>query len=167
MKKIVALAFSLLVICSLGCASKQPPQVGETAPDFKVSGLDGATVSLSSLRGNVVLVNFWATWCPPCREELPSLAKLNAMMAGKPFRLMAISIDEGGKEAVQGLFSQSGVSLPAYLDPDTRIAQRYGTFKVPETYIVDKQGKIVKKVIGGMDWSSPMVVDYLNQLMAR
>jgi thiol-disulfide isomerase/thioredoxin len=139
---------------------------GAAAPDFTVKDLEGKDVKLSALKGSVVLVNFWATWCPPCREEIPSMIKLNKAMAGKSFRLLAISLDEGGKDAVQKFFKGNN-DLPTCLDSDGKISQLYGTTGVPETFIVDKQGIIQKKIVGGMDWSAPDVISYLDELLKK
>lgn len=135
------------------------------APDITVKSINNESLTLSSLKGKVVLLNFWATWCPPCREEIPSMMKLNSAMAGKPFQMVAISIDEGGKKAVEDFFKESRFSLPAYLDQDTAAAKVYGITGVPETFVIDKQGIIVKKVIGPMDWSSPEALSFLEGLM--
>ena len=113
----------------------------------------------------MVLVHFWATWCPPCREELPSLAKLNKEMEGKPFRLLAISIDKEGNDAVQKLFSGLGITLPVLLDSSSRVAGQYGTTGVPETFIVSPEGIIIKKIVGSIEWSSPEVISFLNNAM--
>jgi thiol-disulfide isomerase/thioredoxin len=139
---------------------------GAAAPDFTVKDLVGKDVTLSALKGSVVLVNFWATWCPPCKEEIPSMIKLNKAMAGKAFRMLAISIDEGGKEAVDNFFKGSK-DLPCYLDAEAKTSQLYGTTGVPETFIVDKQGIIQKKIVGGMDWSNPEVIAYLDELLKK
>lgn len=93
------------------------------------------------------------------------MVKLNQIMQGKNFQMLAISVDEGGKQAVQEFFRQNGVTLPALLDTDGGVARRYGTTGVPETFVVDGKGKIRKKVIGGVEWSSPEVVRYLEELM--
>ncbi|GAW68915.1 thioredoxin [Geoanaerobacter pelophilus] len=149
-----------------GCSKKEvPAQEGAAAPDFTLQDLSGKQVQLSSLKGKVVLVNFWATWCPPCREEIPSMVKLNQVMQGKNFQMLAISVDEGGQQAVQEFFRQNGVSLPALFDTDGSVSRRYGTTGVPETFIVDGKGMIRKKVIGGVDWSAPEVLQYLEGLM--
>ena len=140
---------------------------GGVAPDFTVRDLAGQDVKLSSLKGKVVLVNFWATWCPPCREEIPSMVKLNQSMSGKQFQMLAISIDEGGKAAVENFFKKSGLTLPAFLDTEGAVARSYGTTGVPETFIVDKAGIIQKKIVGGMDWSSPHVIAYLEGLLKK
>jgi peroxiredoxin len=149
-----------------GCAKHdmEPAVEGKLAPDFTLKDLSGRPVQLSSLKGKVVLVNFWATWCPPCREEVPSLVKMNQMMQGKPFQLLAISIDEGGKDAVTSFFKKAGAELPALLDTDGAVSRRYGTTGVPETFVIDTKGVIMKKVVGGLDWSSPEVLAALEDL---
>jgi peroxiredoxin len=140
---------------------------GSAAPDFTVRDLAGQEVKLAALKGKVVLVNFWATWCPPCREEIPSMMKLNQSMSGKQFQMLAISIDEGGKAAVESFFKKSGMTLPAFLDTDGAVSRSYGITGVPETFIVDKAGIIQKKIVGGMDWSSPDVNAYLEELLKK
>ncbi|MDD2580595.1 MAG: TlpA disulfide reductase family protein [Desulfuromonadaceae bacterium] len=136
------------------------------APDVSVVSLaNGSTLKLSDLKGKVVLLNFWATWCPPCRKEIPSMMKLNSLMAGKPFQMVAISIDEGGKPAIESFFKESGYSLPAYIDESGASAKSYGITGVPESFIIDKNGVLVKKVIGGFAWDSPEAVSFLEGLM--
>ncbi|MCL2761108.1 MAG: TlpA family protein disulfide reductase [Desulfuromonadales bacterium] len=140
---------------------------GAIAPDFTVQDLSGKEQKLSDLKGKVVLVNFWATWCPPCREEIPSMMKLNKAMAGKPFQLLAISIDEGGKKDIEAFFKKTGMNLPAYLDSNGALGTLYGITGVPETIIVDKQGIVQKRVVGGIDWVGADAMTYLNDLINR
>ncbi len=169
-----------LVCCCLllvACSPKDTPKVTGNkapsvakellpAPDISViSVATGQTLKLSDLKGKVVVLNFWATWCPPCREEIPSMMKLNSQMAGKPFQMVAVSIDEGGKPAVEEFFKRSGNSLPAYIDPSSASSKSYGLTGVPETFVIDKQGMIVKKVIGTAPWDAPEAVAYLEGLM--
>ena len=135
------------------------------APDIRINGLNGTSLKLSDLKGKVVLLNFWATWCPPCREEIPSMMKLNSSMAGKPFQMVAVSIDDGGKTAIESFFKESGYMLPAYVDVDNKAARDYGITGVPETFVIDKNGIIVKKVIGALAWDSPDTHAFLEGLM--
>jgi thiol-disulfide isomerase/thioredoxin len=168
MKRLVAIALLFSIITLAGCSRKEEPQPaleGSVAPDFTVRDLVGKETRLSDLKGEVVLVNFWATWCPPCREEIPSMAALNVLMSGKPFRMLAISIDEGGKDAVEAFFKQSKTSLPAYLDNSGAIGKVYGITGVPETFVIDRKGVIIKKVVGPLDWNAPEVVKFLNETM--
>ena len=169
MKRLILLLLIALAGAA-GCArekkepSSLPAVTGNPAPDFSLTGPAG-DARLSALKGKLVLVHFWATWCPPCREELPSLAKLNGQMAGKPFRLLAISVDKDGNEAVQKLFGQLGVTLPVLLDPSSTVARQYGITGVPETFIVSPAGVILKKIVGPMEWTSPEALGYLNDAM--
>ncbi len=170
MKKFLLLiSFLLLFVtaCSKGkdSSSVKPPAEKNPATDITVVSLDNQQVTLSGLKGKVVLLNFWATWCPPCREEIPSMMKLNSFMAGKPFQMVAVSLDEGGKKAVEDFFKNTGFSIPAYIDSTGQAARIYGITGVPETFVIDKNGIIVKKVIGGLDWNSPEVISFLEGLM--
>jgi len=167
MKRWVCAVLLLAVFVASGCSksSDAPTVEGSAAPDFTLKDLSGKPVQLSSLKGKVVLVNFWATWCPPCREEIPSMIRLNQVMQGKNFQMLAVSIDEGGMDAVQDFFKKRGVSLPVLLDSDGQVARRYDTTGVPETFIVDAKGIIRKKVVGAMDWSTPGVIEFLEKMM--
>jgi peroxiredoxin len=166
MKRYLCLTLALLLLALPACSHKQQPALpGNPAPDFTLKDLSGKDIKLSALRGKVVVLNFWATWCPPCREEIPSMMGLNRAMAGKDFQMLAVSIDEGGKDAVEGFFRKSGTALPALLDTDQSVSKRYGLTGVPETFVIDKKGVILKKVVGAMNWSSPTVIDFLDNAM--
>ncbi len=168
--RFLSLILFITLFITAGCAKEQkstpslPAVSGNPAPDFTLSGPAGDT-RLSTLKGKLVLVHFWATWCPPCREELPFLAKLNGQMTDKPFRLLAISIDKEGNGAVQKLFGQLGITLPVLLDPTSEVAKQYGITGVPETFIVSPSGIILKKIVGSLDWNSPEVISFLNDAM--
>lgn len=168
MKRWICALFLLTAMISSGCTKHEGPAVeGSQAPDFTLQDLSGKSVRLSSLRGKVVLLNFWATWCPPCREEVPSLVRLNKAMQGKPFEMLAVSVDEGGKAAVEAFFKKEGATLPALLDTEGKAARLYGTTGVPETFVIDAKGVILKKVLGPMDWSSPEVLSALAEIMKK
>ncbi len=168
MKRLALISFLSCIIALSACSRKEPARPageGRPAPDFTVRDLAGRETRLSDLKGKVAMVNFWATWCPPCREEIPSMAALNRLMAGRPFQILAISIDEGGKEAVEAFFRQSGNELPAYLDTNRAIGRMYGITGVPETFIINRNGVIIKKIVGPIDWNAPEVVRFLNEAM--
>jgi cytochrome c biogenesis protein CcmG/thiol:disulfide interchange protein DsbE len=139
---------------------------GDQAPEFSLQTPGGRFVSLSELRGKVVMVHFWATWCPPCVEEIPTLNKLYSSLAGKDFEMLAVSVDEGGAEVVIPFVHQNRLNIPMLLDPGHRIAGLYGTYKFPETYIVDRQGVVRYKAIGPRDWSDPSNVQLLRDMIA-
>jgi peroxiredoxin len=161
--------FLLMFIISLpACSPMEAPKPaveGQQAPDFILDDISGVKTRLSDLKGEVVLVNFWATWCPPCRDEIPSMVALNRLMVGKPFRMLAISMDQGGENAVNDFFRRSGLMLPVLLDSDGKVGKLYGVTGVPETFVIDRKGVIIKKIIGPLDWSAPEVVNFLTGAM--
>jgi peroxiredoxin len=164
---VLLLSTSLLVLAA-ACSKEGPaPRVGSVAPEFSLNDLSGKPVNLSELRGTVVLLNFWATWCPPCQEEVPSLSRLNAAMAGHGFRLLTVSIDDGGSTAVEAFFRKTGYRLPTLLDSGGTVGTMYGITGVPETFILDRHGVIRKKVVGPLAWDDPSVINYLSELQKR
>lgn len=172
MKKAILIFFSLFVsatlLFTLACSKgASPPVEGNKAPDFSLNDLSGTPVRLSDLRGKVVLLNFWATWCHYCLEEAPSLARLNAAMAGKDFRMVTVSLDKGRGEAVEAFFRSAGLRFPTVSDPDGVVGKQYGITGVPETFIIDGEGVIRKKIVGARQWDDPEMVRYLDGLMKR
>lgn len=172
MRRISFLILSFLFLCLLACTKADTQKAGTVAkekspaPEVSVVSIaNGSKLNLSDLKGKVVLLNFWATWCPPCREEIPSMMKLNSFMTGKPFQMVAISIDEGGKPAIESFFKETGFTLPTYLDESGVSSKSYGITGVPESFIIDKQGVLVKKIIGGFAWDSPEAVSFIEGLM--
>jgi peroxiredoxin len=123
-------------------------KVGTEAPDFSLTDTNGKQWTLSKLRGKAVLVNFWATWCPPCRQEMPSIGHLHELMAkNKDFQIVTILFRDR-PEAAKAYFKSHDFGMPILLDPGTTVARTYGLTGVPETYIVDKKGILRKKDIG-------------------
>ncbi len=139
---------------------------GDPAPDFRLPAVNGKYLSLSDFRGKIVMVHFWATWCPPCVEELPTLAKLYGVLEGKDFEMLAVSVDEGGAEAVTAFMHRNNLNLPVLLDSDHAVSSKYGTFKFPETYILDREGVVRYKIIGPRDWQDPAALELLQNMMA-
>jgi len=167
-KKSICLFLALLLIVITGCRRDAPvAREGESAPDFTLTGLSGEKVRLSDFRGKVILLNFWASWCPPCREEIPALVSLEKAMAGKDFRMLAVAIDKGGRDAIVEFFRRQGVTLPVLLDSDGSVGKTYGITGVPETFVIDKKGTIRKKIIGPIDWSDISVIRYLDNLTVK
>jgi len=171
MKKTVLIVFvilfagaALLLLVSRDGHRRRIPRTGEPAPQFRLQSLDGGAVGLADLRGKVILVHFWATWCPPCVEELPVLERFYRSLEGMDVELLAISVDEGGPEAVREFMTRNRLSLPVFLDPDKTVAASYGTFKFPETYVVDRKGIIRRKLIGAIDWSRPEARELVEEL---
>jgi cytochrome c biogenesis protein CcmG/thiol:disulfide interchange protein DsbE len=161
---IVGLPIMLMIALALmlgSCRSSEPAAIGTTAPDFTVS--DGQkTVRLSQFRGKPVLLNFWATWCPPCVQEVPELVALQRQVGDK-VTILAVSMDED--EAAYKAFTAK--NMPGVLtvrDPDHKSSSVYGTFAYPETFLIDRDGKIQRKFIGAVDWTSPEMLEYFKKL---
>lgn len=142
----------------------KPVAMGDEAPDFQLEDNEGNKVSLSSLRGKVVMVNFWATWCPPCRAEMPSMEKLNNAMAKEDFVMLAINIEENGRSAVDEFLKKTPHSFPILYDDQGVVQKLYGVYKFPESFVIRKDGIIDDKVIGAIDWAHPETIAYFKEL---
>jgi len=140
---------------------------GIPAPDFTFPGLDGKKVSLSNYKGKVVLVNIWATWCPPCVDEMPSMEKLYRKFKGQNFEILAVSIDEPGLKAVAPFMKKSNLTFPALIDSEGAIKAVYGITGIPESFIVDQQGILIKKIVGPVDWASPAVFRFFSEVIEK
>ena len=127
-----------------GPARQTRLQPGFPAPGFSLAGLDGRVISLKDYRGKVVFLNIWATWCPTCREEMPSMEKLYRELKGEPFEILAVSVDKEGGKRVAAFKEAQNLSFPMLLDPEGTIGRPYGVTGVPESYIINKEGIIEK-----------------------
>jgi peroxiredoxin len=151
-----------------------PLDVGSRAPDYVARTLDGDTVSLSSFAGEVVVLNIWATWCRPCVVEMPALQRLHEELADDGLRVVAVSVDAA--PGVVGSFGEPGGDVRAFVeslgltftvlhDPSTRIESRYQVNGLPTTYVIDREGRIQRKVMGARDWDQPPLSDQIRQLL--
>ena len=161
----VALVLALIIFAIIlsGCyGGSRPPRIGTAAPDFIVQDAD-RKVEIRDFRGKIVLLNFWATWCAPCVEEMPSLVQLQQRMKDKGVTVVAVSVDVDN-EAYHNFLKDHRIDLLTVRDPDQKANNLYGTFKFPETYIIDRNGIVRRKFIGAVDWSQPEIVDFLSKL---
>src|SRR3954468_20803911 len=152
---------ALLIALTLasGCQrGTHPDLVGKPAPEFSVKDSE-RSVALRDLRGKVVVLNFWATWCPPCVEEVPSLVAMQAKLRGS-VTVFAVSLDLD-ENAYHRFLKNHKVDLLTVRDPDKKSSELYGTFGYPETYIIDTKGVVRRKFIGPVDWTKPEIIDYL------
>jgi cytochrome c biogenesis protein CcmG, thiol:disulfide interchange protein DsbE len=147
-------------------ATKKPVAVGLYAPDFHVTDFrTGKTLSSSDLKGKVLFVNFWASWCDPCKEEMPSVdAIYKEMASNKDFVMITILYRDTPVTAVAYMKSK-GYVFPVYSDPDGATARTFGVTGVPETYVIDKNGVLQKKMIGPDNWYSPEERDFVSSLL--
>jgi len=153
---------ALLALMSACYSGTRPPRIGTAAPDFTVKDADHS-VTLSELRGKVVVLNFWATWCPPCVEETPSLVQMQQRMKDKGVVVLAVSVDADA-DAYHRFLKDHGVNLLTVRDADQKSNALYGTIRFPETYVIDRKGTVRRKFIGPVDWNSPDITDYLSRL---
>ncbi len=148
--------------------SSQPPQgsyIGNPAPDFTLTDMQGRQVTLSQFRGKVVLLNFWATWCPPCREEMPSMERLYQRFKEQGLVMLAVNVEENGFQAVSSFLSRHPHSFPILLDSNADAQNLYRVYRFPESFLIDRNGNVVDKIIGGRDWMSEPIVKKINFLL--
>jgi peroxiredoxin len=156
-----AAVFATLMLA--GCYSNsRPARIGTAAPDFTVRDGDRA-VTLSQLKGQVVVLNFWATWCPPCIEEMPSLVQMQQRMKARGVTVLAVSVDVD-QSNYERFLREHNVNLLSVRDGNNESNALYGTFKFPETYVIDRSGVVRRKFIGAVDWTEPDVIEYLGKL---
>jgi len=136
--------------------------IGNPAPQFAVEDSDHK-VTLSDLKGKIVVLNFWATWCPPCVDEMPSLVQMQQLMRDKGVTVLAVSVDADGG-SYHKFLKDHNINLLTVRDPDQKSNNLYGTFKFPETYIIDRNGVVRRKFIGPVDWNQADILDYLSKL---
>jgi peroxiredoxin len=142
-----------------------PVAEGQPAPDFSLPTLDGGELSLASLRGRVVLLNFWATWCKPCEDEMPAMERLYRSLRDQGFALLAVSVDVGDSE-VEAFRTRLGLSFPILRDPDRKVANLYQSPRFPESWLVGRDGVLVARFIGPRDWDAPEYVARIRDLLA-
>ena len=162
-KSVKRLASSIACVCAvllIGCNGPHPPRIGNAAPGFTITDAE-RTVSLNQFHGKPVVLNFWASWCQPCIEETPSLVAMQKLV-GDNVVVLAVS-EDSDDTAYKQFIREHQVDLLTVRD-NQKTNELYGTFRYPETYIIDGNGKIVRKFIGATDWTSPDIVQYLKKL---
>jgi peroxiredoxin len=131
--------------------------VGDKAPRFQVTSDSGKVISRSAFGGQLLVLNFWATWCPPCVDELPSLNEMARQLGPRGVVVLGVSVDTNEK-AYRDFLARTKVAFETSRDPEAGISAEYGTFKYPETYIINREGRVVQKYIGPRDWTDPKVM---------
>ena len=146
-------------------SGKPPLGKGMPAPKFSLPDLEGKKFSLTDFKGKVVLLNIWATWCAPCVEEMPSMERLYQELKGEDFELLAISVDESGAEAVKPFLEKHELGFPVLIDTKGEIKNLYQATGIPESFIIDKEGMIVEKIIGPRDWAASGAIRYFRNII--
>jgi len=141
------------------------PKIGYRPPSFTLQNLEGKTVDLESFRGKVIFINFWATWCVPCRAEMPLMEKLYQDLKDKDFVMLAVSEDLEGKSVVEPYVKEFKLTFPVLLDPDLAINSLYGIRAIPETFLIDKTGIITHKIPGARDWTQKEMRELIAKLL--
>lgn len=139
-------------------------EAGETAPTFAVTTETGQKVTTRDFGGKLLVLNFWATWCPPCIEEMPSLNQFAQEMAPAGVVVLGVSIDKN-EAAYKRFVQRNKLAFATTRDPEENISSNYGTFKWPETYVIDREGKVVQKYIGPKDWTDPQILNSVRALL--
>jgi peroxiredoxin len=172
MKEAAKYATALLVVLAAGFGFVHMQEqkgyglkVGSPAPGFRLPRLAGADVDLGSLRGRVAVVNFWATWCPPCVDEMPSLERLHRALGPEGLTVVGISTDEDGG-VLTGFVRDKRISFPILRDPGGRVASaEYHTTGYPETFVIDPKGVLVEIYVGPTEWDTPSALDHFRGLL--
>lgn len=139
---------------------------GQPAPAFSLPSMDGGKMTLADYRGKVVLLNFWATWCPPCKEEMPSMQKLYEHFKDRDFVMLTVSIDDHSED-VAPFMKELGLTFPVGFDPGAVVGGEYGLTGVPETFLIDKTGVVMHHLVGPGDWYAPGLVSAFESLVDR
>jgi peroxiredoxin len=166
--KKISLVVAFILLTAMGAYSpadsdKSPPVI-EKAPDFSLKDLRGGAVSLTSMRGKVVLLNFWATWCPPCVSEMPSLNKLYQELRPRGFEVVAVSLDKSA-DGVREYISKKGFKFLILIDESNTVSKRYKVFSTPTTFLIDRKGNIVERFYGEYDWQDRDIKTKIEKLL--
>jgi cytochrome c biogenesis protein CcmG/thiol:disulfide interchange protein DsbE len=162
---LIAVCLALLVWVIADTFPERVVAAGDSAPSFSITTDAGRTITRSDFGGKLLVLNFWATWCPPCLQELPSLDQFQKTFANSGVVVLGVSVDQS-EHAYRQFLSRARVAFQTARDPEGKISADYGTFKYPETYIIDSQGRVVEKIVGATNWMDPAMVNRVRSLLA-
>jgi cytochrome c biogenesis protein CcmG, thiol:disulfide interchange protein DsbE len=144
-----------------------PEVARHTAPDFVLKNLGGGEAGLADYKGKLVLLNFWATWCIPCREEMPGMETLWQKYKEQGFVVVAVSVDDGSKKRVETFTKLLDLSFPVLLDPESEVSDLYKVSDMPTSFLIDRNGNIISRIVGTEEWSSPEAAQFVEKLLAK
>ncbi len=161
---LIALLVNLLPLSGLPDPWAIEDLLGKEAPDFTLKDLNGRDVSLRDLRGRVLLLNFWATWCPPCVEEIPALNRLRRGFQGRDFEIVGISTDRS-VSTIKEFMETNPIEYLVLHDGDIKVSRIYNVFSIPTTFLIDRNGRIVERYFGEQDWTSREIKEKIDALL--
>ncbi len=169
-----ATTLALLLLVGLAATAQDPPEAlrltrlgGGEPVAFSVGTPDGGTLRLADLKGKVVFLNFWATWCEPCLEEMPAMERLAAAYRDRGLVVVALSADREGASVVRPFLKRHGLTFPVGLDPDQAVARSYRVWALPSTFILDRTGARLFLAQGARDWAGPPALAFFDALLKR
>ena len=165
LEALIGLCLGVLVYAIADSFQEKIVATGDTAPEFTITTDSGRTISRSEFGGKLLVLNFWATWCPPCIEEMPSLDQFQKAFASSGVVVLGVSVDRN-PQAYRAFVQKTKVAFLTARDPEARISAEYGTFKYPETYVIDRSGKVVQKIIGPTNWTDDKMVNQIKALLS-
>jgi peroxiredoxin len=139
----------------------------KNAPEFSLDGLSGRKVELRNFRGKVIFLTFWATWCGPCKEELPSIEALHQQFKGRDFVVLSVAVDLEGAIPVEKFIAKYGYTFYVLMDSKNRVLDLFRVEGIPMTFLIDKKGRIIGRALGPRDWKSPEAISLFNQLIEK
>lgn len=160
----IVLLSAVLVFVLYTSIHERIVSVGDSAPQFSITADNGRTITASDFGGRLLVLNFWATWCQPCVEEVPSLDQFAKQMAGSGVVVLGVSMDTDAQK-YRAFLDRTRVSFMTARDPEAKISADYGTFKYPESYIIDTKGRVVQKIIGATNWTDGSMVDAVKSML--
>ncbi|MBZ0095206.1 MAG: TlpA family protein disulfide reductase [Sulfuricella sp.] len=163
MKKLILFISCLFLLASAQAQDLKPWKGGPTPP-LALNGINGKPIKLEDYRGKVVMVQFWATWCPPCRKEMPSMMRLQAKLAGKPFVILAVNMGETEKD-VKDFLTQVNADFTILMDSDGKAITAWKVFVAPSTFLVDPKGNIRYALQGGAEWDAPEYLQKIREML--
>ena len=161
---LIAVCMAALVWGVAGAFEENVVAAGDAAPDFRITTDSGRTVTRSDFGGKLLVLNFWATWCPPCIEEMPSLNQFQKSLAAQGVVVLGVSVDRNA-QTYRNFLSRANVAFQTARDPEGRISGGYGTYQYPETYIINREGRVVEKIVGAANWTDEATIARVKALL--
>jgi peroxiredoxin len=173
MKKLIIIPLLLLLggaaqaTSPLANLSVVPEVERHTAPDFISENLRGGNTGMADYKGKIVLLNFWATWCMPCRAEMPGMETLWQNYKEQGLVIAAVSVDEGSRGRIETFTKLLDLSFPILLDPESKVSDLYKVSNMPTSFLIDRNGKIISRIVGTEEWTSPEAIQLVEKLLAQ